>query len=103
MKVFDNSIAENDENTIVFLEDNDDGEVEYRGTPAIDVSSISRDSRVPKAASSRYPYPASFDDMEEDAAIHEVFLSSFATTRRSRGVAPQKTRAQLDMESQPKG
>lgn len=78
----------------VFSEDND-SEVEFLGTQPIASASRSRPS--PTQISNKI---LPLYSLSQDVQLSQLPSTSSTTTRRSRGVAPKKTRAQLEMESQ---
>lgn len=82
----------------VFSEDNDnDSEVEFLGTQPI--ASTSQTQMSPTQISNTIPPLYS---LSQDVQLSQLPPISSTTTRRSRGIAPKKTRAQLEMESQQK-
>ena len=72
----------------VFSEDNG-SEVEFLGTQPVTNPPISNK-------------PLLLYSLSQDVQLSQLPPTSSAITRRSRGVAPKKTRAQLEMESQQK-
>lgn len=80
----------------VFSEDND-SEVEFLGTQPI--ASTLRSQASPSQIRNKIPPLYS---LSQDVKLNELPPMHSATTRGSRGVAPKKSRAQLEMESQQK-
>lgn len=78
----------------VFLEDND-SEVEFLGTQPI--ASSSRSQTSPSQISNKIPPLYS---LSQDVQLNKLPSMSSTTTQRSRGIAPKKSRAQLEMEFQ---
>lgn len=78
----------------VFSEDND-SKVEFLGT--LPITSASRSRTSPTQISNEI---LPLYSLSQDVQLSQLPPTSSTTTRRSRGVAPKKIRAQLEMESQ---